>query len=99
MQTAAWTIAVAATISRQWYEGKSCVVCRRSLDHLDWLQHKPAALGPDRRTVEWRNVAPEKIPELLATHSPICWNCHNVETFRREHPELVVERPWTIERR
>lgn len=26
------------------------------------------------------------------SHQPVCWNCHIVQTFRREHPEMIVER-------
>ena len=37
----------------------------------------------------------EKLQEVLATHWPVCWNCHVAETFRREHPELVAHRPET----
>jgi hypothetical protein len=29
----------------------------------------------------------------LGRHWPVCWSCHMSETFRRAHPELVVERP------
>jgi len=45
------------------------------------------------RTFEWHEVRPEKVPESLATHQPVCWNCHIAETFRRQFPQLIVERP------
>jgi len=82
-----------ATILRRWYEGKRCVACEKLLEKTDWLQHTSGALSPDSETVEWRDVAPEKIPEKLATHVPLCWNCLVVQTFRQKYPELVVERP------
>jgi hypothetical protein len=25
---------------------------------------------------------------------PVCWGCYVAQSFRREHPELVVYRPW-----
>jgi hypothetical protein len=37
-------------------------------------------------------VLAEQLPTLFATHAPACWSCHHVETFLREHKELVVER-------
>jgi hypothetical protein len=26
--------------------------------------------------------------------APVCWSCHIAESFRRTHPELIVDRPW-----
>jgi len=43
--------------------------------------------------VQWNEVTPDKLPELFATHLPVCCNCHIAETFRREYPERVVVRP------
>lgn len=76
-----------------WYEGKICVFCRRPLAAIHWHDHKPALLSPEGRTVAWTEVPPEHVPRALATHEPVCWNCHVAETFRREHPELVTDRP------
>jgi hypothetical protein len=79
----------------KWYAGKKCAFCGRPLEDLDWAEHSPALMAPDKRTLKWREVAPEQVPEALATHLPVCWNCHIAATFRREHPDLVTERPWT----
>ncbi|MGD1105110.1 MAG: hypothetical protein ABSA59_23955 [Terriglobia bacterium] len=53
----------------------------------------PALLAPDSKTLSWGAVAAEKLPDIFATHKAVCWSCHIVETFRREHPELVTDRP------
>ena len=82
------------TILTRWYEKKSCVYCGTPLGKIDWLGHKPVLMNPDRITFEWQEIRAEKIPEMLATHMPVCWNCHIVETFRRQYPHLVVDRPW-----
>ncbi|MGP0019854.1 MAG: hypothetical protein ACLPHP_14890 [Candidatus Sulfotelmatobacter sp.] len=84
-------------IVSQWYEGKSCVLCHKpiALHHLD---HAPALLGPDSRTAEWREFRPEQLPDIFATHKPVCWNCHVTETFRRLHPELVTDRRFEPKR-
>jgi len=79
-------------IVSKWYEGKSCVFCRRPIGPLHHLDHAPALLAPDLKTVEWKQLRPEQLPEVFATHRPVCWNCHVAENFRRKRPELVVDR-------
>ena len=80
-------------ILTRWYEGKSCVLCGRPLGDIDWVEHRPAFLSPENITVEWKDLSPEKVPQTLESHRPVCWNCHIAATFRREHPDLIVERP------
>jgi hypothetical protein len=31
---------------------------------------------------------------VLQTHLPVCWDCYIAQTFRRDHPDMVVYRPW-----
>ena len=85
------------SILTQWYQGKACVYCGQSFGEIHWHDHRPALMNAERRTVEWAEVPPEMIREVLATHLPVCWNCHLAESFRREHPELVVDRSWKSE--
>jgi hypothetical protein len=82
------------TMLIRWYAEKNCAICGKALGVVDWLDHKPALMGPDRKTVEWNQVPPETIPEVLTTHLPVCWDCHIADTFRRQYPDLVVDRPW-----
>jgi len=82
------------TIVSDWYKGKTCVVCGTPLDVIDWYERRPALLGPDGRTVQWPEVTPERLPQVLADHVPICWNCHIAQSFRQQHPERVVDNPW-----
>ncbi|HEX6822704.1 MAG TPA: hypothetical protein VF123_11655 [Candidatus Sulfotelmatobacter sp.] len=86
-------------IVSKWYEGKSCVFCRRPMGGLHQWDHAPALLGPDFKTTEWKELSPEKLPQIFSTHQPVCWNCHVSESFRRLHPELVTDRPAEIGRR
>jgi hypothetical protein len=81
-------------IVSRWYEGQNCAYCRKRFGPLEHLDHAPALMRADRQTIEWNQLRPEQLPEVLSTCWPVCWNCHIVETFRREHPELVVERKW-----
>lgn len=79
-------------ILTSWYAGKHCVSCGRKFTELHLLDHKPAFLSPKGETVEWADLAPETIPEVLASHFPVCWDCYITETFCRKHPELIVDR-------
>lgn len=85
------------TVLTNWYGGKSCVFCGKALGKIDWLEHKPALMDSERRTFEWHEIRAERIPGVLATHLPVCWNCHIAETFRRRYPDLVVDRSWKRE--
>ena len=82
------------TILAGWYQGKACVYCHKPLGEINWLEHKPALLSPERKTVEWSELRPEAIPAVLETHRPVCWNCHIAETFREQYPDLAVDRGW-----
>ncbi len=82
------------TILTRWYAGKSCAYCGRTFGAVHWHDHKPALLDRDGHTVEWQELAPEDVPGALDLDKPVCWTCHVAETFRREHPDLVVDRPW-----
>ena len=85
-------------IVSRWYEGQECAFCHKRFGPLQRGDHAPALMRPDRETIEWNRIRPEQLPEVLSTCYPVCWNCHIVETFRREHPELVVDRKWDSRR-
>lgn len=86
---------LARTMLTRWYEGKSCALCGHPVGEIRWGDHKPALLSPDRETLTWTEVRPERLPEVLSTHLAVCWNCHVAETLRRKYPELVVEATGT----
>ena len=81
-------------IVSRWYERKKCALCHRTFGPLHHLDHAPALLAPDRKTIEWTDVRPEQLPTVFSMYQPLCWNCHVTETFRRAHPELVVDREY-----
>jgi hypothetical protein len=85
-------------IVSQWYQGKDCAICHKTFGELHHLDHPPGLLGADHKTVEWRELRPEELPEVFSTHRPVCWNCHVAATFRRLHPELVVDRELELRR-
>ena len=79
-------------ILTSWYAGKRCVSCEKEFGKIASLDRKPALLSLDGKTVEWSELTPERIPDTLATHFPVCWDCHITESFCRKHPELIVDR-------
>lgn len=81
-------------IATHWYEGKNCFYCGRPITPLSHLEHPPALLGFDGKIVEWDEIPAEKLPAQFASAHPVCWNCAVVESFRQQHPELIVVRPW-----
>ena len=81
-------------IVEDWYKGKSCAYCQKPFTELHWHDRRPALLAPDRNCVQWNDVRAETLPEIFRTHLPVCWNCYIAETFRRQHPDRVIDRRW-----
>lgn len=78
----------------RWYEGKDCAVCHKPLGEIDWLERRPGLVDGSGRARPWPDVPPERLPEALEQEQPICFDCYVAATFRREHPELVLDNPW-----
>ncbi|HUL14852.1 MAG TPA: hypothetical protein VLV88_02565 [Terriglobales bacterium] len=75
-----------------WYRDKECAYCKRPFHEVHWHDRPPALISPDHKTAQWNEIPPEKLPEVFETYLPICWSCHMAERFRREHPDLVIDR-------
>jgi hypothetical protein len=86
---------LAWTIMNRWYQGQECWYCHKPFGDIHWHDHPPALLNRDNKTVQWTEIPPENLQKALGTHRPVCWSCHMAESFRREHPEKVVDRPST----
>jgi hypothetical protein len=78
----------------RWYRDKNCVLCRKPFPELHWADHRPALLSTDGTLLSWSEVNLDKLPEVLETHSPVCWDCYITQEFRLDHPDLVTFRPW-----
>ena len=78
----------------RWYRGKTCVYCSKPFEELHWIDHKPAIQSPEGVLERWAEVPVENLSTVLETHLPGCWDCYITQSFRREHPDLVVYRPW-----
>lgn len=70
----------------KWYEGKHCVRCKADVSPAHWHFNPPALRAPDGKTRAWSEVKAEEIPEVLATHEPVCFDCHVMCTFARKYP-------------
>jgi hypothetical protein len=80
---------------KQWYAGKDCAVCHRQMPLLQHTGQKPGlvdARSPSREILTWEEVPDELIATVLQTHLPVCASCLLAESFRREFPELVIDR-------
>src|SRR5215468_5765754 len=60
--------------------------CHKPFKQMNHIDHRPALMNVDLKTVEWDEIVAEKLPEVLASHWPVRWNCHIAQTFWREHP-------------
>jgi hypothetical protein len=80
-------------ILASWYHDQRCACCRAPFGDIRWHDQKPALLAPDGRLVEWRELAAETVPSVLATHRPLCWTCFIAQTLRRQRPDLFEFRP------
>ncbi|HEV2349774.1 MAG TPA: hypothetical protein VG028_08020 [Terriglobia bacterium] len=79
----------------KWYAEKKCAYCHKQFESADDIfHHQPALMGADQKTMEWGEIRPEKLPQVFLTALPVCWSCHMIETFRRVHPDLIVDNPW-----
>jgi hypothetical protein len=81
------------TILADVFADHRCALCGKTIPGVPAIGHKPAFRAPDGRTIPCDQIAPERIGEMLETHRLVCWDCDIAETFRREHPELVIDVP------
>lgn len=76
----------------KYYRGATCALCGRPIGVIHPAEPKPAFLAPAGSTVRWAETRAEELPEIFATHKPVCSSCEVAESFRRKFPEMVVDR-------
>lgn len=76
-----------------WYEGKRCARCQTDVSPAHWRHNPPALRAPDGGTCAWRQIAAADIPRVLATHEPVCFDCHVISSLVRQHPGRAFVRP------
>lgn len=87
----------ATNILRKWFVGKTCAMCRRPIPPVHSAEQHPGLMNittPARELLSWEDIpGDEHLPAMLQSHLPVCSNCMLAETFRRQFPELVTDRP------
>jgi hypothetical protein len=76
-----------------WYRNRHCVLCRRPIPRVSAGGPQPGLLSPLGQLLQWRDVPPARLFEILKDHHAVCANCAVAEDFRSRFPERVVERP------
>ncbi len=82
---------VVRTMLVDWYQNASCGLCGKDIGEIHWVEHKPALLTPDRKMVEWEEISPEQIAQVMATHQRVCWRCHVSNSMRERFPGFQPE--------
>src|SRR6266496_3599050 len=78
----------------KWYKSKFCVYCGKQFGEINWTDHKPAVESPGGPLLKKKRVPSKDFDKALSTYLPVCWDCYVAQSFSREHPDLVVFRPW-----
>jgi len=52
------------TMVTSWYAEKHCHYCGKAIGEIVWHERPPAVLLPDGTTEEWKNIAPERLPDV-----------------------------------
>ena len=77
----------------RYYSHRNCALCGKEFgDVIDWYQHEPGFIGPDRHVMTWQDVPPEKLPEVMQSQYPLCWDCKIIESVRQKHPDRITDR-------
>lgn len=85
---------LASAILAAYFVGKRCSVCGRDIPPVHVNDPKPGLLeASSGRLLTWKDIKPETLPDALTAFEPVCENCMTIETFRRQYPDMVTERP------
>jgi hypothetical protein len=76
----------------RWYEGKSCALCGKPFGEIHAAEFKPGLLTVEGLTLDWSEIAPERLQAVQLTAKPVCLSCHLATSFARQHPEIVTDR-------
>ena len=83
---------------KHFFEGKQCAVCTRPIPPVHAGGMRPGLLNPNtHEATPWDAIPAANLSATLERHAAICSNCLVLERFRKEHPDLVVDRHRTIE--
>ena len=85
---------LASSILTRWFAGKRCAICERQIPPVQPVEPKPGFMDITSHDVRgWDDIPVDTLPAVLESFVPVCSNCQVAETFRRQFPALVLERP------
>lgn len=80
-------------ILTKWYGGRNCAICQRPISAPSASAPQPGLYNvASSETISWQEIPAENLPAVLETHLPVCANCQVAESFRRQFPDLVIDR-------
>lgn len=83
---------------KHFFEGKVCAACSRPIPPVHLGDLRPGLLNArTQEEIAWDDIPTTNLSATLEDHAPICSHCLVVEGFRRQHPELVVDRHRVME--
>ncbi|HET7433390.1 MAG TPA: hypothetical protein VFN10_01620 [Thermoanaerobaculia bacterium] len=82
-------------IVARWYAERACVYCAQPIRSISGALIVPALLTAAGELREWKDIAPEDLPQVLASAVAVCARCELAEDFRRRFPNRVTDRPVT----
>jgi hypothetical protein len=82
-------------IVAKWYGEHSCTYCSQPIGQISGAAIAPALRTPNGELREWNEVAPEDLPQVLASSIAVCARCELAEDFRRRFLHRVTDRPAT----
>lgn len=93
-RTAAAANTDGGAILRRWFAGKACTICEKTIPPIHRIEQHPGLMTSDHDVITWEQIVhDEQLTASLESHLPVCANCLMAETFRRQFPELVLDRP------
>jgi hypothetical protein len=83
----------ATELLKRFFDGKSCLICKRAIAPVQRTGPKPGLHNPEtHETQSWDHIPNENLSSVLETRLPLCSACVLAESFRQHHPDLVVDR-------
>ena len=82
---------------KQFFGGRQCASCTRPIPPVRAGELRPGLLNSiTHEAIAWDEIPAANLSTTLEGHVAICSACLISETFRRQHPELVVDRHRTL---
>jgi hypothetical protein len=83
---------------KHFFGGKTCAACSRPIPPVHAGELHPGLLNATtHEAIVWEDIPAANLSATLESHVTICSSCLTAETFRRQYPELVVDRHRTTE--